>query len=181
MNQPDSQGPSDSAASGDDTVQEREIIERPTPEDVPVLLGLIKEFAASLDPPDTVTMTEELLHKALFSDPPSVEAIVIRAGDETCGFATFWPAFVTWTGRQSLYIDSIYVRPERRKGAIAMQVYTYLWRLAESRGYREIEGMIDIKDRELASFYRALGARAEESLVYFIDIEEVTSTRNSQR
>ena len=98
------------------------------------------------------------------------EAALVWVEDKACGFAFFWPAFNSWQGVQTLYVESVYMSPTQRKGALAVDLYGYLCNVARSRGYGWVEGLIDTTDEELRASYRALGAQAEEYLHFRMNV-----------
>ena len=148
----------------------RPTIDKPTPEDLPALMELMREFAESYDPPERLHATPERMRAALFKDSPDVEAIIVRGDEGACGFALFWPCFHTWRGLPTLFIDSIYLRPEHRKGALAMDIYSYLCSLAESRGYCRVEGIIDTTDAVLRHVYKSMGAKSDDYTFFYMNL-----------
>ena len=77
---------------------------------------------------ETVASTPRDLHRALFGNSPRVEALVAEItphsqpeqskGPSLTGMAFFFQTFSTFTGRQGLWLEDLYVRPEYRNQGI---------------------------------------------------------------
>src|SRR4028119_2040264 len=96
-------------------------IRRATPADVPALLTLVRELAEYEREPDAVEATEEHFAAALFGQEDrasgdgahgSSQALVAEAGDEVVALAVWYVTFSTWTGRNGIWLEDLYVRSE---------------------------------------------------------------------
>jgi len=131
------------------------------PEDVPVLLGFIRELAAFEREPDAVKMTAEQLLDALFGGRPRAAALLAESEEQPVGFAIWYESFNIWTGRPSLYLEDVYVRPQARRLGIGKAIFAYLAKLAVSRGYQRFEWSVLNWNESAINFYRGLGAEAQ--------------------
>ena len=73
-------------------------------EDVPIILGLIRDLATYERAPHEVTATEEQLVDVLFGERPAAEVLLAFEGESPVGFAVFFHNFSTWLGRPGLYL-----------------------------------------------------------------------------
>ncbi|GHJ34507.1 GNAT family N-acetyltransferase [Streptomyces sp. TS71-3] len=140
------------------------MIRTATAADVPVLLTMIRELAAYEKAPDEARATREQLTEALFGDRPAAYAH-IAADDETgepVGFALWFPNFSTWRGRQGIYLEDLYVRPDRRGGGHGKALLTELARICVARGYERLEWSVLNWNEPSIRFYRAMGARPQD-------------------
>src|SRR6478736_5501302 len=85
-----------------------------TRDDVPIILQLIRDLATYERAPNDVTATENGLLKVLFGDKPAAEVRLAFKGDTPVGFAVFFHNFSTWLGRPGLYLEDLFVKPEKR-------------------------------------------------------------------
>src|ERR1051325_11303192 len=92
------------------------------PDEVPELLGLIRELATFENLEQEVEATEELLHRALFGEPPHASALLARVGEEAAGYALYFMTFSTFTGRPGIWLDDLYVRPQFRKQGLGLKL-----------------------------------------------------------
>jgi GNAT superfamily N-acetyltransferase len=129
--------------------------------DVAQILGFIRELAVFEREPDAVKMTEAQLAEALFGEPHRAEALLVETEAGAVGFAIWFESFNTWTGRPSLYLEDIYVRPEARKYGIGKAIFAHLAKLAIARGCQRFEWSVLNWNEPAIKFYVGLGAQAQ--------------------
>ncbi|MFF8554568.1 GNAT family N-acetyltransferase [Streptomyces sp. NPDC015501] len=135
-----------------------------TPEDIPVLHALVLELAAYEKALDEVVASEAQLAQALFGDRPAAYAHVATADDdgEVIGFALWFLNFSTWRGVHGIYLEDLYVRPERRGGGHGKALLTELARICVERGYERLEWSVLDWNAPSIAFYESLGARPQD-------------------
>jgi GNAT superfamily N-acetyltransferase len=144
---------------------------RPVAEgDVDQVLGLIHDLAAYERSASSVVIDEELLTAALFGPSPRVFGHVADVDGRLVGMAIWFVTFSTWTGRHGIYLEDLYVRPERRGQGFGTSLLAELASIARREHYTRIEwSVLDWNEPALA-FYRSIGARPmEEWTGYRID------------
>ena len=128
-------------------------------EDVPVILGLIRELATYERAPDEVTATEEQLVDVLFGEKPVAEVLLAFEGKSPVGFAVFFHNFSTWLGRPGLYLEDLFVKPEKRGKGYGHALLVDLAKIARDRGCGRMEwAVLDWNDPAI-QFYHKLGAK----------------------
>jgi GNAT superfamily N-acetyltransferase len=133
------------------------------PDDVPVLLQLVRELAAYEREPDAVVATEELLHEALFGAAPTASCHVGTGPDgAVLGFALWYVTFSTWTGRPGMWLEDLFVRPEGRGTGLGRALLQALAAVCVERGYPRFEWWVLDWNEPAHGFYRALGARPQD-------------------
>ncbi|MFE8915018.1 GNAT family N-acetyltransferase [Streptomyces globisporus] len=136
-----------------------------TPDDIPVLHALVRELAAYEKALDEAVASEEQLAEALFGDRPAAYAHVAVADDdsgEVVGFALWFLNFSTWRGVHGIYLEDLYVRPERRGGGHGKALLTELARICVERGYGRLEWSVLDWNAPSIAFYESLGARPQD-------------------
>ena len=83
-------------------------------QDVPIILDLIRDLATYERAPDEVTATEEQLVDVLFGERPAAEVLLAFEGTLPAGFAVYFFNFSTWLARPGLYLEDLFVKPEKR-------------------------------------------------------------------
>jgi GNAT superfamily N-acetyltransferase len=142
-------------------------IERATPADVPVVLDLIRALAEYERLSADVVATEEGLRESLFGSRPAIEVVLARVGSQAVGFAVWFQNFSTFLGRPGLYLEDLFVLPERRGRGIGRALLAHLARVAVERGYGRMEWSVLDWNETAIRFYKGLGARAmDEWTVY---------------
>ena len=135
-------------------------IDPATPEDVPVVLDLIRGLAEYEREPEAAQATPAQIHTALFGERPCAEAVIARLDGQPAGFALWFQTFSTWTGKPGLWLEDLFVLPELRRRGVGRALLSYLARLCIARDYGRFEwSVLDWNEPSIA-FYRALGAVA---------------------
>jgi GNAT superfamily N-acetyltransferase len=138
------------------------VIRPARPEDVPAILGLIRELATYERSPESVVATEEGLRSALFGPSPAVFCHVAESEGEVVGMALWFLNFSTWLGRHGLYLEDLYVRPSHRGTGLGKALLTTLTEIARERGYGRVEWVVLDWNAPAHDFYRSLGAKPVE-------------------
>ncbi|MEW2068548.1 GNAT family N-acetyltransferase [Streptomyces sp. NPDC007346] len=153
------------------------MIRTATPDDVPVLHALVRELAAYEKALDEVVASEEQLREALFGERPAAYAHVATADDggggggqdggdggggEVVGFALWFLNFSTWRGVHGIYLEDLYVRPDRRGGGHGKALLAELARICVERGYGRLEWSVLDWNAPSIAFYESLGARPQD-------------------
>ncbi|MFD3437428.1 GNAT family N-acetyltransferase [Streptomyces sp. NPDC058685] len=139
------------------------MIREATPADVPEILAMIRELAEYEKAPQEARATPEQLHAALFGERPGAYAHIAETDEgAVVGFALWFLNFSTWTGVQGLYLEDLFVRPDRRGGGYGKALLTELARICVERGYERFEWSVLDWNAPSISFYEALGARPQD-------------------
>jgi GNAT superfamily N-acetyltransferase len=142
--------------------------------DVPVILGLIRDLATYERAPDEVTATEEQLMDVLFGEWRAAEVLLAFEGDSPVGFAVYFYNFSTWLGRAGLYLEDLFVKPEKRGKGYGRALLVELAKIARDRGCGRMEWAVLDWNEPAIKFYRALGATPmDEWTVFRLTREEI--------
>lgn len=133
-------------------------IDPATPQDVPLLLRLIQALAEYERMTDQVVATEADVHRNLFGDKAITEAVIARVDGEPVGFALWFYNYSTFLGRPGLYLEDLFVLPERRGQGIGRALLKHLARVAVSRNCGRMEWSVLDWNEPAIRFYRSLGA-----------------------
>lgn len=129
------------------------------PEDVPVILDLIRALGDYERLAHEVVATEQDLHRWLFGPRPAAEVVLAREGVEVVGFALFFHNFSTFLGQPGLYLEDIFVKPQWRGHGVGRRLLVHLAALAVERGCGRMEWSVLDWNGPALGFYRRLGAR----------------------
>jgi GNAT superfamily N-acetyltransferase len=139
-----------------------------TPQDVDLIFSLVVELAeyerapeqvTGTAEPEQVTGTAELLSEALFGRHPSAEAVIAELDGEPVGFALFHGSFSTWECRPGLWLEDLYVPPDRRRGGIGRALFGRVAEIAVERGCARLEWAALHWNSPALEFYEKLSAR----------------------
>jgi GNAT superfamily N-acetyltransferase len=145
------------------------------PEDVPVILELIRELAQFERLLDQVTATEDSIRAGLFGAKPRAEVIMARVGNEVAGFALFFHNFSTFVGKPGLYLEDLYVRQTFRGQGCGAALLRRLAQIALERDCGRFEWSVLDWNQRAIDFYEALGAvPMDEWTIYRVSDDALT-------
>src|SRR6202166_86089 len=127
--------------------------------DVPVIAELIRGLARYEKLEHEVTMTEERLAANLFGPHHYAETLIAEDEGSPVGFALFFHNFSTFLAQPGIYLEDLFVVPERRGGGIGRALLKELARLAVERECARLEWSVLDWNRDAIGFYERLGAR----------------------
>src|SRR5882672_7608148 len=81
------------------------------------ILALFREFAVFQKTPEKMHITLE----QLIEDEQDFKCFVAEVDKKIIGFATFFFAYYSWTGK-AIYLDDLYVKDSHRKSGIGKQL-----------------------------------------------------------
>ncbi|MEO3434356.1 GNAT family N-acetyltransferase [Inquilinus sp. CAU 1745] len=144
----------------------RTAIRTATPDDVPAILGLIRELARFEEAEDQVKATEDDLLRDGWGVSPKFEAMVAEMDGAVEGFTLFFHNYSTWEGRAGIHIEDLYVSEKTRGTGLGRKLVSAVAALAVERGCRRLD--LSVLDWNPArGFYDALGfAHMDEWLHY---------------
>jgi len=127
--------------------------------DEDAIFAMIVELATYEKLRDDVTGDADTLRRELF-DAGTAEALVAEVDGEAVGYALLARTFSTFECRAGIWIEDIYVRPERRKLGIGKQLFARVAALAVERDWPRVEWAVLEWNRLAIDFYDGLGATA---------------------
>ncbi len=138
-----------------------------TVNDVPFILGLIKELAEFEKLRHEVVATEAQLKKTLFGPKAYAEVVIGYWNGKPVSFALFFHNFSTFLGKPGIYLEDLYVKPEARGQGIGEQLLRYLAKLAKERDCGRLEWWVLDWNENAIKFYKKLGAKPMDEWTVF--------------
>lgn len=136
-----------------------------TPNDVDTILGFIRELADYEHALDAVEASAADLHAALFCDNPRVWSDICRSDGRAVGFVLYFFSFSTWVGRQSLFLEDLYVTPAHRGQGAGKALFRHLAQVAIDNNCGRFEWNVLDWNRPAIDFYESFGAQAQSEWV----------------
>jgi len=136
-------------------------------EDVPIILQLIRDLATYERAPDEVSATQEQLVDVLFGQRPAAQVLLAFEAESPVGFALYLYNFSTWLGRPGLYLEDLFVKPEKRGKGYGRALLVELAKIARDRGCGRMEWAVLNWNEPAIKFYRALGAKPMDEWTVF--------------
>lgn len=127
------------------------------PEETSLVLEFIKKLAAYEKCSDEVVADEATLYQSLFVEK-AAEVVFAEEDGVIIGFALFFHNFSTFVGRKGLYLEDLFIIPEKRGLGYGKAILKYLADIAVERNCGRMEWIcLDWNTPSLA-FYRSIGA-----------------------
>jgi GNAT superfamily N-acetyltransferase len=129
-----------------------------TAEDVPQILGFIRELAIYEKAGHEVVATEADILQSLFCGVPHAHAVLCRIDGVPCGVALYFFNYSTWQGRRGLYLEDLYVTPAQRGVGAGKALLQHLARIAVDNNCGRFEWSVLDWNAPAIAFYRSIGA-----------------------
>lgn len=128
------------------------------PRDLPLLLGLLREKAVFDGCPGSVKATEESLSALLFSKGSRSGALIAEDRDRPVGIAVYFESLSSYLAKPCLWLEDLFVVPERRGRGAGTALLRHLARIARGRGCGRIDWHVAADNGRGITFYRKHGA-----------------------
>lgn len=133
------------------------IIRTAQKEDAALVLSFIKKIAEYEKMSDQVVATVETLEEFVF-DRNAAQVFLAEYEGEPVGFALFFENFSTFIGRTGLYLEDLFVDPDKRGLGIGKALFQAVAVEAERRGCQRMEWTCLDWNTPSINFYRRMGA-----------------------
>lgn len=121
-------------------------------------MGLIKELAEYEKAPDEVVATEAEIQESLFKPDAVTHCHVAEVDQKIVGIAIWFLNYSTWLGKEGIYLEDLYVKPEYRKNGIGLNLMKTLAQICVDRGYERFQWWVLNWNEPSIKFYEAIGA-----------------------
>jgi GNAT superfamily N-acetyltransferase len=133
-------------------------IREATEADVQLILQFIRGLAEYERLAHQVVATEESLRATLFGKRAYAEVVIAFEGNDPIGFALFFHNYSTFLGKPGLYLEDLFVHPEKRGRGYGKELLKHLARIAVERGCGRLEWSVLDWNESAIAFYKSLGA-----------------------
>ena len=127
------------------------------PEEAGLVLDFIKKLAAYERCADDVVADEATLCHSLFVER-AAEVVFAEEDGVVVGFALFFHNFSTFVGRTGMYLEDLFILPEKRGLGYGKALLQYVARLAVERDCGRMEWICLDWNESALSVYRSIGA-----------------------
>ena len=144
-------------------------------EETGTILKFIKKLADYEKLSNEVEATEETLYESIFVRHEA-EVIFAEENDEVVGFALFFHNFSTFVGRKGLYLEDLFVLPEKRGRGYGKALLQRLAQIALERNCGRMEWVCLDWNTPSINFYKSIGATPLEDWTIYRLTEEKLKT-----
>lgn len=122
-----------------------------------LVLEFIKRLAEYEKCSDEVVADDATLRHSLFEEH-SAEVVFAEEEGVVIGFALFFHNFSTFVGRKGLYLEDLFIVPEKRGKGYGKALLKYLAKLAVERNCGRMEWICLDWNKPALKVYRSIGA-----------------------
>src|SRR5882757_4015698 len=133
-------------------------IRRARPGEAGLVLSLVCELAEYEKLLHEVEATEADIDAALFGGNPRVFCEIAEWNCKPAGFAVWFVNFSTFSGRSGIFLEDLFVRPERRGNGIGKALLSDLARQCVANGWSRLQWSVLDWNTPSIEFYKSLGA-----------------------
>ena len=127
------------------------------PDEAGVILDLIKQLAVYERCENDVVANEATIRQSLFVER-SAEVVLAEEDGMVVGFALFFHNFSTFVGRKGMYLEDLFVIPEKRGLGYGKALLKYVAKLAVQRNCGRMEWICLDWNEPSLRIYRSIGA-----------------------
>ena len=128
------------------------------PEEAGVVLDLIKKLAVYEKCENDVVADEDTIRNSLFVEH-SAEVVFGEEDGSVVGFALFFHNFSTFVGRKGMYVEDLFILPEKRGLGYGTALLKHVAKLAVERNCGRMEWICLDWNSPALSLYRSIGAQ----------------------
>ena len=145
-------------------------IRKARPGDEAAILALLKGLAEFERLEDKFHLTLDAVTRDVFGPHPAMAAALAFEGDMPVGIATWYGTYSSFAARRGLFIEDIFVLPEKRGQGLGRAFFAFLAAEAKHNGALRIDWLVLDWNEKAQGFYRSLGGKpVEEWLIYRLD------------
>lgn len=127
------------------------------PNEAGLVLDFIKRLAEYEKCTDDVVADEATIYHSLFVER-SAEVVFAEEDGTVVGFALFFHNFSTFVGRKGMYLEDLFVLPEKRGLGYGKALLKHVARIAVERNCGRMEWICLDWNESALSIYRSIGA-----------------------
>ncbi|KAK9467255.1 acyl-CoA N-acyltransferase [Lipomyces arxii] len=151
-------------------------VRRAKVEDVPYILGFVKELAEYEHEPDKVLCTEDMLRTTIFGPTPYARVLIAQTDEGVpAGMALYFYNYSTWNGKPGIYLEDLYVQPKYRRNSYGSALLFALAQELKDIDGGRLEWAVLKWNKPSIQFYKKLGAvPLEEWQTMRVDGQQLT-------
>lgn len=127
-------------------------------DDMPAVLGLIKELATFELEPEAVVVTADDLMRDGFGNQPLFHCFVAEVNAEIVGMALVYPRYSSWKG-PTVHLEDLIVKESMRGTGLGSALFAEVIKYGRQKGVRRIEWNVLDWNEPAIKFYEKNGAK----------------------
>lgn len=138
-----------------------------TSEDAALILQFVTDLAIYEKAEHEVKASVADIEQSLFSDGATAHSLICEQDGKTVGFAVYFYNYSTWLGCNGLYLEDLYITPDKRGGGAGKALLKHLAAIAVEQGCGRFEWCVLDWNQPAIDFYKSLGAEPQEEWIKY--------------
>jgi GNAT superfamily N-acetyltransferase len=130
--------------------------------DAPLILSFITDLAIYEKAEHEVQTDVAGIEASLFSAQSSAQALICEHDGAPIGYAVYFFNYSTWLGKNGLYLEDLYITPEKRGIGAGKALLKHLAQQAVSLGCGRFEWAVLDWNQPAIDFYQSFGAKPQD-------------------
>jgi len=126
-------------------------------DDIPQVHQRLMEFATFIGTTEKLIITPE----QMLRDLGKFTCLVACADDDVIGFASYFPAYYSWSG-SAYYLDDLYVQPAHRGNGVGQALLDAVIAEAKKAGCYKLRWQVSRWNQQAIAFYQKQGAKIDD-------------------
>lgn len=136
-----------------------------TVEDAAQIHQFIVELARYEKAEHEVKASIEDIANSIFTNESATEALICEYEGEAVGFAVYFFNYSTWLGKHGLFLEDLYVTPEKRGIGAGKAILKHLAQIAVAKDCGRFEWNVLDWNTPAIEFYQSLGAKPQDEWI----------------
>jgi len=136
-------------------------------QDAALILGFITDLAIYEKAEHEVKASVADIEQSLFSESATAHALICEQDGEAIGYAVYFYNYSTWQGCNGLYLEDLYISPEKRGSGAGKALLQRLAAIAVENGCGRFEWSVLDWNQPAIDFYQSLGAKPQDEWVKY--------------
>lgn len=132
-------------------------IRKAVPADFAEVFRMIRDFAVFIRKPEYVDITPE----QMVADEDHFKCLVAVNGEKLIGFATYFFAYYSWTGK-AIYLDDLYVEEPYRGTGIGSRLFEEVYELGKKEQCKKMKWQVSKWNEKAIEFYKKRGTHIDD-------------------
>ena len=126
-------------------------------EDVPAVFAMLRASAEEQGSLDHLCADEASLREDGFGSERRFQAAIAEVDGKAAGLALYFFVYSTWTSRNGVYLEDLFVWPQFRRKGVARALMQNLAQVAVENGYGRMIWLV-LRANPAVRFYESVGA-----------------------
>lgn len=129
-----------------------------TGDDAPAIFEMLRATAREQGNEHELCVTVDDVRADGFGPSPRFHVLLAEVNGKVAGMALYFFDYSTWSARNGLYLEDLYVHAEYRRLGVARSLMTELKAVARARGCGRMNWVVQRGNAGAMAFYRSLGS-----------------------